>query len=1282
MSAPPPVPEPHVSESRVSESRSAATIALLEQSGRVVAAPGLPIADRWDELVEAIRDHQVVVVAGETGSGKSTQLPKACIAAGRGVSGYIGHTQPRRVAARTIAERIAEELGVELGSAVGFAVRFTDRVSDSTIVKVMTDGILLAEIQRDPMLRRYDTIIIDEAHERSLNIDFLLGYLCRLLERRADLHLIITSATIDTERFATHFRRAPIITVSGRTYPVEVRYRPYGLDDDRDQVQAISDAIDELATAGPGDVLVFLSGEREILDVADHLRRRHLADTDILPLYARLSAAEQHRIFQTHPGRRIVLSTNVAETSLTVPGVRFVVDAGTARISRYSHRLKVQRLPIEPVSQASANQRAGRCGRVAPGICIRLYTEDDFVARPQFTEPEILRTNLASVILQMTALRLGDIARFPFIDPPDARAVRDGYALLDELGALAPVREQGRERDTEQRRLTELGRRLARLPVDPRLGRMVLEADRHGCIREVLVIASALSIQDPRERPAEQREAADEFHRRFTTDPSDFLAYVRLWDHLRARQHELSSSQFRKLCRNEFLNYVRVREWQDLYSQLRQVAGSIGIRHGSEAAHPDRIHQALLAGLLSHLGQRIGTTRDYRGAHGAAFALGGGSATAKKLPKWVMAGELVETNRLWGRTVAPIQPEWAEHIGRHLTRTSYGEPRWDPIRGSAVVTERVSLYGLPIVSGRAVGLERIDRALARELFIRHALVEGDAERLVERRVLEANQALVDDLRRIGDRVRRVDVIDDDTVFGFYAERVPIDIVTVRHFDRWLRRGGPEARHRLTMTVDDLLRGRGGIDLDDFPGTWEQDDLEFDVVYRFDPGAGDDGVNITVPIEVLNRIRSAGFDWSVPGVRDEMVGALIKSLPKEYRRELSPLAETTNAAAAAVRSVRADRVADAPSESLLEALGRVLTDASGVIVAPDVFQTDRVAPHLSVTFSVVDSDGTVLARGKDLDELRRRLSRHIRASLVRAMPLRERDGIVVWDVGDLPRRLDVEHTIRWAPHGHARIVGLVGYPALVDDNDSVSLRILSNPELQARVMRAGVRRLVLLAVPVPRRVAEQSLTNAHRLALSRSGLDVESTVSDCTFAVADQMISESGGSTWEAAAFADLVRQARGELAGRTAAAVKAAGEIAIEAARVEDLLDRLVAPSVAEAASDAHTHLGRLVRPGFVTSAGVHRLADVRRYVEAIRYRLEKLPEHPARDRQHLAQVSALERRYSLFLSRLEPRRATPEAVDLGWALEELRVSLFAQPLSTGGVSVQRLARRLSELAS
>ena len=1253
--------------------RRAATLAGLVDAGVVGAADGLPIAERWDELADAVREHQVVIVAGETGSGKSTQLPKLCLQLGRGVHGLVGHTQPRRVAARSIAERVADELGVELGGAVGYSVRFTDRVADHTLVKVMTDGILLAEIQRDRMLRRYDTIIVDEAHERSLNIDFLLGYLHQLLPKRPDLKLIITSATIDTERFAEHFGTpgapAPVISVEGRTYPVEVRYRPIGddPDDDRDQVQAVIDAVDELAHEGPGDVLVFLSGEREIHDTADAIRRLDLRHTEVLPLYARLSAVEQHRIFQPHTGRRVVLSTNVAETSLTVPGVRYVVDAGSARISRYSHRLKVQRLPIEPVSQASANQRAGRCGRVAAGVCIRLYAEDDYAGRPEFTEPEILRTNLASVILQMTALGLGDVAAFPFLDPPDPRAIRDGFALLEELGAIGDPDDHGR------RRLTPLGQRLARLPVDPRLGRMVLEADRHGCVREVLVIAAALSIQDPRERPAEHRQAADELHRRFAVDGSDFLAYVRLWDHLRERQQQLGSSQFRKLCRAEYLNYLRVREWQDLYSQLRQVAGQLDIRHGSEAGHPDRVHQALLSGLLSQIGMRDLTPgrdgkegREYRGAHGSRFAIAGQSSVAKKLPRWVMAGELVETNRLWARTVAPIQPEWAERLGGRLVKYSYDDPRWEARRGSAVVTERAMLFGLPIVTGRAIGLERLDPALARELFIRHALVQGEWES--PHPFLVANRAFVESLRDLGERVRRVDLADDAVVFAFYDRALPATATNAREFDKWwkgVRATDPEA---LTLSVEKLsaLRGEAETVLDprDFPGTWRQDDLELEVTYRFDPGAPDDGVLVHVPLAVLNRVRMDGFDWQVPGMREELVGAMVKSLPKEYRRELHPIAQVTADAWRHLPAVPTVR-------PLAAELGQALTDVTRVIVPPELFDVSKVPSHLRVSFSVEDERGQRLAVGKDLDQLRTLLNPRVRSAVARAMPIEERRGITSWDLGDLPREIES------SADGHV----VRGHPALVDDGDSVSLRVLTNPHLQSKVMRLGVRRLLLLAVPVSRRAAEAKLTNASRLAIARSPFALDDLVRDCTVAVIDRIVVDAGGAVWNEADFATLRKAAADVAPSRVAAALATVADILAAVHDVEQRLGRLKADPVRASAEDALAQLDRLVRPGFVVATGAQRLPDVLRYVRGIARRLEKVPDDPAKDRRKLAEVHALEGRYGKLLKRLSRDEITPEVIDVGWMLEELRIQVFAEAIGTARpVSTQRVVKELQRL--
>jgi ATP-dependent helicase HrpA len=1231
----------------------------------------LPILERADELIAAIAAHQVVIVAGETGSGKSTQLPQFCLRAGRGVDGMIGHTQPRRIAARTIADRIAEEMGCELGTTVGYAVRFTDRVGPQTQIKVMTDGILLAEIQRDRMLRRYDTLIIDEAHERSLNIDFLLGYIRRLLPRRPDLKLIVTSATIDTQRFSEHFDNAPIITVEGRTYPVEVRYRPLGAADDvdaRDQVQAVCAAVDELSHEGPGDVLVFLSGEREIHDTADALRRLNLRDTEVLPLYARLSSVEQHRIFQSHRGRRIVLSTNVAETSLTVPGVRYVVDTGTARMSRYSHRLKVQRLPIEPVSQASANQRAGRCGRVAPGICIRLYDEEGFADRQAFTEPEILRTSLASVILQMTNLGLGDVAAFPFIEPPDSRSIRDGYMLLDELGALQQAATDPGATVTD-RRLTKVGRQLARLPIDPRMARMVVEADRHGCVREVMVIAAALSIQDPRERPAEHRQAADELHRRFAADEassSDFIAFVKLWDYLRTRQQELTGNQFRRMCRSEYLNYLRVREWQDVFSQLRQVTGQLGIRAGSEASHPDRIHQALLAGLLSHIGMHDGTaeskSHDYNGAHGSKFAIGNGSVLSRKQPKWVIAAELVETNRLWARTVASVQPEWAEAIAKHLTKYSYGEPRWDARSGRAVVGERVTLYGLPIVSNRTIGYDRVDAAEARTMFIRHALVEGDWTSRHD--FIKHNAEFLDDLRVREDRTRKLDAIDDEAVIAFYDQRVDPAVVSGRHFDRWwkdARRAEPEL---LTMTAEALGRALDN-DADHYPTTWAHGDMVLPVTYRFDPGAADDGVTVHVPLAVLGRLTTDGFDWQVPGLRQDLVAALIQTLPKDIRRQLIPAAETTAAA------YRLLEVADEP---LAVALARAVEAVVPTVRVPSrAFDTTRVPDHLRITFAVHDETDAVVGLGKDLNEIKRQLRATLRAAVARATPVDERRGITTWDVGDLARRID---TVRGGHTVH-------GYPALLDDGDSVSLRVFTTAELQQRVMRAGVKRLLLLAVPVGKRAVETHLANRDKLMLARFAPQTANAIAaDCIAAVADRLVVEHG-EVWTAAEFDSLVATARRQLPLRSAIAVRTAAEIVAAAADIEEHLAKLISASVAPNVADVRRHLARLVRDGFVVAHGEHRLADVLRYVNGIARRIDKLPENPAKDLHKLAEVRKVEREYTSLLDSLPPGDVDLEVVDLGWMLEELRISVFAPSLGTSRpVSAKRITAALAALGN
>ena len=1250
------------------KTRRAAAIESLRLGERLAVPAELPIAGMADVVRQAIDEHQVVIVAGETGSGKSTQLPKLCIAAGRGVDGLIGHTQPRRVAARSIAQRLAEETGTQLGGTIGYAVRFTDQVGDATVVKVMTDGILLAEIQRDRLLRRYDTLIIDEAHERSLNVDFLLGFLAQLLPQRRDLKVIVTSATIDTERFAEHFapfaEGVAVVAVSGRSYPVEIRYRPYGEepDDDRDQVGAVIEAIDELSREGRGDVLVFLSGEREIHDTADALRRLQLAHTEILPLYARLSSAEQQRIFQAHTGRRIVLSTNVAETSLTVPGVRYVVDAGTARISRYSARLKVQRLPIEPVSQASADQRAGRCGRVAPGICIRLYSADDYASRDEFTEPEILRTNLASVILQMTNAGLGRIEQFPFLDAPDARSIRNGYSLLDELGAIdEPV-------GAGPVRLTKLGRRIARLPIDPRMARMVIEAERLGCVREVLVIAAALSIQDPREVPADKRQSAEEAHRRHATEGSDFLAFLRLWDDLRHHQHELSNNQFRRHCRSQFLNYLRVREWQDLVRQLRSAAADIGIRAepgSADAFHPDHVHRAVLSGLLAHIGLRDAERREYRGAHGSRFAVSRDSAVAKSQPRWLVAAELVETNRLWARGCAPIKPEWAERLGEHLAKYSYGEPRWEPNRGTAMVTERVSLFGLQIVVGRSIHLDRVDQAIAREMFIQHALVEGDADPawLERQRFLADNAALLESLAERARRRRSAATVDPTAVAAFYAARLPPTATTTRHFDTWWKRTRPDRPELLTMTEADL--GQVLVDdADQFPGTMHVADLDLPITYRFDPSAADDGATVHVPLTVLNRIPAAPLTWPVPGYRADAVLDALRSLPKSTRRQLNPMAAAAERVAEALQPV-----ADVDFAAGIAAAVNGVTEARVRAAEVDL---SAVAEHLRLNIAVVDDRGRVLGQGRHLADLRTRLAVDQRAAVARVSPIDERAGIVTWDVGTLPTEVTTV----------ANGVEVIGYPALLDHGSSVALRIFTRADLQQRAMRGGVFRLLRLAVGTSPAAVARALSNQQRLAIAAAGFAVDDIAEDSIAAAVDAVLAERD-LPWDAAAFADLVGEARAGVAGHAVRLAGKAADAAAQARRITRQLDGLVAEPVRPSADDIAEQLARLLRPGFVRAMGAQRLGDLNRYLRAIEIRLDKFREDLGRDRARLAEIRRLERRYVRLLDSLGRGPVPADVVDAGWMLEELRVATFAQSLGArSGASVSKLDRLLTELSA
>jgi ATP-dependent helicase HrpA len=1276
---------------------------------KIVYPEDLPVVERREDIAAAIRDHQVVVIAGETGSGKTTQIPKICLDLGRGLAGMVGHTQPRRIAARSVAERIAEELDVELGTTIGYQVRFADHSSRDTLVKVMTDGILLAELQRDRELRRYDTIILDEAHERSLNIDFILGYLRQLLPRRPDLKVIITSATIDPQRFAEHFAAdgvpAPVVEVSGRTYPVEVRYRPlFGEtpDDERDQVTGITEAVEELWTESrkpsgqdSSDILVFLSGEREIRDAADALSALDLPQTEILPLFGRLSAPEQHRVFSPAHGRRVVLSTNVAETSLTVPGIRYVIDTGTARISRYSQRTKVQRLPIEAISQASANQRAGRCGRVADGICIRLYSEEDYAARPEFTDPEILRTNLASVILQMTTLGLGDVSRFPFVDPPDSRQISDGVRLLEELRAFEqpdgtpgepaaegtedeppqrdraatarPARDQG-----PRRRLTAYGRQIALLPVDPRLARMVIEADQLGCLREVLVIVAAMSIQDPRERPSERQELANAAHKRFANEHSDFAAFLNLWTYLKEQQDLLSSSAFRRMCKAEFLHYLRIREWQDLHQQLKQACKQAGFDTsrgtGSQTPDLDAVHRALLSGLLSHVGVRDEVKRDYLGARGARFGISPGSSLFRKQPPVVMAGELVETTRLWARTTARIDPLWAEQLGAHLVKHSYSEPRWSAKQGSAVATERVTLYGVPLVVARTVGYAAVSPAEARELFIRRALVEGDWT--THHRFFHDNTRLIARLSELEARTRRRDIlVDDETLVRFYDERIPPQVVSARHFDSWWKKESRTHPQLLTFTEDLLVADNARqVNRDEYPSTWRQGDLELALTYHFEPGAADDGVTVHVPVEVLNRVEADGFDWQVPGLREELVTALIRSLPKAVRRLLVPAPEH---AAAATRELAARNLGpvDGP---LTTVLARVLRETHGVVVNPEDWDLDRVPPHLRITFAVEDQRGRTVVKGHDLDALRDAAAPQVRQQVARAGAAVERTGLREWTIGEVA--LEFRST---SPGG--RLVQ--GYPALVDDGDSVSLRILPTRAEATAEHRVGVRRLLILGTTPPWKQVLSRLSNAQKLALSHNPHgSVPRLLEDCLACAVDAIAAERiRHEVRTAEDFAAALAAVRTHLVANVVQVVGLVAPVLAKHLEIVRRLDAMTAPAHVPLVGDVRSQLAELIRPGFVADTGFARLGDLDRYLRAGLHRLDRAPGDLAKDARLAEQVLTVEAAYAALLASLRPaQRASEEVVAIGWMLEELRVSLFAQTLGTAyPVSVKRIQRAI-----
>ncbi|MER7445778.1 ATP-dependent RNA helicase HrpA [Microbacterium sp. NPDC097977] len=1289
--------------------------------------PELPVSAARDEIADAIRDNQVVIVAGATGSGKTTQLPKICLDLGRE---RIAHTQPRRLAARTIAERVAEELQVELGGVVGYKVRFTDKVSDETRIALMTDGILLNEIHRDRLLRRYDTIIIDEAHERSLNVDFLLGYLVRILPERPDLKVIITSATIDPESFARHFATAagepaPVIEVSGRTFPVEIRYRAQtdengetgetGSAEEVDEVTAIVAALRELDREEPGDVLVFLPGEAEIRDAADAVRGAYAKDrspTEVLPLYGRLSAAEQHRVFEKSRvagvRRRVVLATNVAETSLTVPGIRYVIDTGTARISRYSSRSKVQRLPIEAISQASANQRSGRAGRTSDGIAIRLYSEEDFDRRAEFTEPEILRTSLASVILQMLSLGFGDITAFPFLTPPDSRGVKAAVDLLTELGAVAG--------GGDSPRLTRIGRDISRIPIDPRFARMLIEAGRSGgaaVSRDVLAIVAGMSIQDVRERPSQDapqsvRDEADRMHARFADPTSDFLSILNLWNHLREQQRELGSSAFRRLCRSEHLNYVRVREWFDVHRQLRSLVREKDAG-GSGAADPDAVHRALLAGLLSQIGildernsgkgvdPKKKRMAEYRGARGIRFSIFPGSALRKKAPQSVMAAEIVETSRTYARTVAAIDPAWAEALAGDLAKRQVTEPHWSKDAGAAVAYEKVTLFGVEIIPRRRVQFARIDRAASRELFLRHALVEGEWDPTrIDKRVSafwRSNAELRRRLEKLEERERRRDILaGDEAVFRFYDERIPSDVFDVRSFETWWREQLSTAPKLLVMREADLLDDDGRADQNEFPTRWTQGDQVLGLAYRFEPGAADDGVSVVIPLPLLAQIEDRGFDWQVPGLRAELVTGLLRALPKAIRRHVVPAADWADRFGAELVGHGPESHGGLPTRTLKDALARLIQPLANQLVSASEFEDDRVPAHLRMNFRAVDERGRVVGSSRDLSALQAQLADRARTSVARSIaapPRRpgpsngpqppavaisiEKDGLTGWTFGDLPEVLDT------------RVAGGVvrGYPALVDQGKTVSVRVESTADAAAAATRRGVLRLVLLGVPSPSSYVQEHLTSQEKLALAASPYQsAAALIEDCRAAVVQNVIDRTvpGGIIRTEAEFVRVREAVSAALVDALFGCVSLVARILTKTRDVERGIRSQNSLALLGPLNDIRTQLSGLLHPGFVSAAGVDRLAHFPRYLDGMLDRLKTLSSEPGKDRTRMSEYERMAGAFEDAGGAIPlPADAPPSLVETRWLLEEYRVSVFAQRLGTAQpVSPQRIMKALS----
>ncbi|KAA6185261.1 ATP-dependent RNA helicase HrpA [Thiohalocapsa marina] len=1242
--------------------------------------PELPVSERRDEVAELIRAHQVIVLCGETGSGKSTQLPKICLdpafglgegGGGRGILGRIGHTQPRRIAARSLASRVSQELGTELGGTVGYKVRFHDRVRPETAVKLMTDGMLLAEIQQDRLLTEYDTLIIDEAHERSLNIDFLLGWLKQLLPKRPDLKLIVTSATIDPQRFSRHFDDAPIIEISGRTYPVEVRYRPpeeesAGERDDAMQL-AISGAVDELARAGRGDVLVFLSGEREIRETAETLRKHHPPSTEILPLFARQGPAEQARIFKPHGTRRVVLATNVAETSLTVPGIHYVIDPGFARISRYSHRSKVQRLPVERVSQASANQRKGRCGRVASGICIRLYAEDNFAARAEFTEPEIRRTNLAAVILQMKLLGFGAIETFPFLDPPDARLISDGYRTLEELAAI----------DAEGR-LTPLGQQLARLPVDPRIGRMLLAAGQHRCLRELLIIAAALSVQDPRERPLDKQQSADEIHATFRHPESDFLTFLNLWAFLEKERKGLSRRKFQTLCRQHFLSWNRVQEWRDVHAQLREQMLELGHKEGEAEGTFEEIHRALLTGLLSNIGLKD-EQREYLGARGGRFYIHPSSALFGAGPKWIVCAERVETTRQYGRIAAKVQPGWIEAAGAHLIKRSYAEPHWQSRSGQVAAFETVTLYGVTLASRRRVNYGPINPAEAREIFLRFGLAEGDFDTRAP--FWRHNAELIEYVRHLEAKSRRRDIlVDEEAIYTFYAARVPTGIYSKPQFERWLRKATQREPKLLHMRMADVMaRDAAEITASSFPDSLRVGATDLPLEYHFDPGHSADGVTLVVPLPLINQVSPERLQWLVPGLLEERVTALIRGLPKTLRKAFVPIPDT--AAKVVARLTPSDR-------PLVQALGETLYALTGERVPEDAWDPASLPEHLRMKVRLVDQQGRAVASGDDLIALKRRHGAGSAEPSPSTAPrwehVLERDGITRWDFGSLPAHVDSERSG----------IRLRGFPALVDQGDHVAIRLLDAEDTAQTAMRAGLRRLIMLTLAQDVRYLRRNLSGLDRMRLQyakapwsqdaggETGRKPPDLADELVALILDLTFTEGLPAIRDQAAFERRITERKPMLMTTAAEVCALAADILEAYQRLRKRLDGITQINWMPSVLDLRAQLDGLVFRGFLQQVPLAHLKDYPRYLKAADQRAEKLFHAAARDQDRLRTLTPLlERWRERSAAARAAGRMDPRLDEIRWLLEELRVSLFAQQLGTAcPVSVKRIEARWREL--